>query len=103
MLGHHPPPMNGRAEYKVDGGKLLRADVAVDGAITSVALHGDFFVYPGEAVHDIEDAVTGQPADADMETLTDRIADALDPATRLVGFAPGDVARVVTEAVDDAR
>lgn len=95
--------MNGRAEHKVDGGKLLRADVAVGDAIEDVALHGDFFIHPEDALADIETALEGVERDADAETLVERITSGIAPGTRLVGFEPRDVARVVTEAVQDAE
>lgn len=95
--------MNGRAELKVDGGKLLRADVAVGDSIEAVELHGDFFVYPPAALDDIERAVEGTAPDSDADAVSERIAAAVGPDVRMVGFGPDHVAQVVAEAVDDAR
>ncbi|MFB6076938.1 MAG: biotin--protein ligase [Candidatus Nanohaloarchaea archaeon] len=93
--------MTGRAEYKVDGGKLLRADVTYGETVEAVELHGDFFVYPPEAKAAVEDAIVGLPRDADRETVAGAVRDAVPAHAELVGFAPEHVARVVAEAVDD--
>ncbi|MFB6294664.1 MAG: biotin--protein ligase [Candidatus Nanohaloarchaea archaeon] len=94
--------MNSRAELKVEGGKLLRADVSVTDEIEAVELHGDFFVYPEEALDRIEAAVEGVPVDAAPDELADGIEAAAADAA-LVGFDPEDVAAVLREAVSDAE
>lgn len=93
--------MRGRAEHKVPGGKLLRADVAVDDTIRGVELHGDFFIYPEDALTRIEDTLRGVQRDAEVNELADAVRGAAGNA-ELVGFAPEDVAQVVREAVNDA-
>ncbi len=95
--------MNGRAELKVDGGKLLRADVAAEEEIEAVELHGDFFIYPEDALADIEAALEGASADVDVDAIARRVADATGEDVRTVGFGAEDVARVVAEAVADAE
>lgn len=93
--------MTATAERKVPGGKLLRVDVEASDVIQRVGLHGDFFVYPEEALETIETAVEGAAADASAADLAARIQDAVGDA-ELVGFGPADVAAVVREAIDDA-
>lgn len=102
MLASDRSPMNGRAEHKVAGGKLLRADVAVTDTIDAVTLHGDFFCYPETELETIEAALEGADSSADRDELADRVTAALDPGTVLLGFGPDDVAQVVTEAAGDA-
>ncbi|MDY6766483.1 MAG: biotin--protein ligase [Candidatus Nanohaloarchaea archaeon] len=93
--------MDGRAELKVEGGKLLRADVTFDETIQDVELHGDFFVYPEEALDTLEAALEGVETGAGQERLSELVEHSLDADTRLVGFAPDNVAAVVMEAVQD--
>ncbi|MDY6765894.1 MAG: hypothetical protein SVW77_00855 [Candidatus Nanohaloarchaea archaeon] len=92
--------MDGRAEYKVDSGKLLRADVTFGDRFEHVTLHGDFFVYPEQALDRIEAAVEDMDVDASSEEIAERIATAAGDAA-LVGFDAADVAQVVREAVGD--
>ncbi len=94
--------MNSRAELKVEGGKLLRADVDAGEEIEAVELHGDFFVYPEEALDRIEAAVEGVDAGAPAGTLEDRITEAAGDAA-LVGFDAGDVAAVLREAMNSGE
>jgi len=93
--------MKGRAELKVEGGKLVRADVSFDDEIQDVELHGDFFVYPEEALDRVEESQEGADPGADKATLSERIEHSLDDTVRLVGFGPEDVAEVVREAIED--
>lgn len=93
--------MNGRAEHKVPGGKLLRADLAVDETVRDIELHGDFFIYPEDAITRIEEALRGTSRSADQDSITETVQRAAANA-ELVGFAAEDVAQVVREAIDDA-
>ena len=53
-------PVHG--EYKVPGGKLVVADVEVtDGRLSRVAVSGDFFLEPDDALEVIDRALTGLP------------------------------------------
>lgn len=87
------------AEHKVPGGKLLRADVKFDETVEAVELHGDFFIYPEDAVEDIEAAFVGVAVEEDADELVNRIQDSLRPGAELVGFDPRDVVHVVKDAV----
>jgi lipoate-protein ligase A len=89
--------MEATASRKVPGGKLLRVRVTYDDRIDALALRGDFFLEPPEALSDVEAAVVGLPADATRETIAARVAGV--DAT-LVGFEASDVARAVRAAVD---
>lgn len=91
--------MQGTAQRKVPGGKLVSAHVAYDDRITDCALRGDFFLEPPDALDDLEGAVEGLPADASVERIAEAVA-AVDAT--LVGFDATDVGRVVRAAIDGA-
>ena len=58
-------------EFKVPGGKLVVVDLeVVDDRIAAFRLSGDFFLEPDDALHAIDAAVTGLPADADAKVYT---------------------------------
>jgi len=63
-----------KALYKVPNGKLLKIFVDDhDGAITSIRITGDFFVYPETRIEEVEKALLGCKVDA--EALTKRLQD----------------------------
>jgi len=101
-----------RGEYKVPGGKLVAAEVeVVDGVLTSVAVSGDFFLDPDEALAVIDEALLGQAADARVPELANAIEQALAAAdaertlsapVTMVGFTPEAVAIAVRRALGHA-
>lgn len=91
--------MQGQSELKVPGGKLLRADVQYEDKITDVELHGDFFIYPEDALDDIEAAFTGLPVAFNEDEAVNSIINNLEDTVELVGFEPKHVAQVVDRAV----
>lgn len=88
--------MQATASVKVPDGKLVQVDVTYGDDIEAVAITGDFFLQPPEALADLEAAIEGQPADVDVETLTERIA-AVD--ADLIGFSASDLAEITVEAL----
>ena len=51
----------GRADYKVPGGKLIRVRVQYsDSIIEKVRFYGDFFIHPEEAVEELENRLAGK-------------------------------------------
>jgi lipoate-protein ligase A len=59
------------AEYKVPGGKLVVADVDVEGTrISACRIAGDFFLEPDEALDAINDAIVGLPSTASSEDIS---------------------------------
>jgi len=86
-------------EYKVAGGKLVVADLAVaDGVIHDVVLSGDFFLEPDEALGHMSDALEGLPADASLGRLVQAVDEARGDAV-MVGFDPQGVAHAVLRAL----
>ena len=75
--------MHGHGEYKMPGGKLVVADVAIAGGkLAQVALSGDFFLEPDEALDAINAALAGQSADADATALAAAVQAALPSQVR---------------------
>jgi len=92
-----------RGEYKVPGGKMVAADVVVaDGRLASVAISGDFFLEPDDALERINAALVGQPVAAKVADLTGAVEAALDDTVTLVGFTAGSVAVAVRRALGHA-
>jgi lipoate---protein ligase len=90
-------------EYKVPGGKLVVADVEVEGGVfSSVRIAGDFFLEPDEALAVIDEAVRGMPAASDGAAIADAIRRALPPGVTMLGFSPEGVAIAVRRAVGGA-
>jgi len=90
-------------EFKVPGGKLVVVDLdVVDGRIADFRLSGDFFLEPDEALHAIDAAVTGLPADADAKAYAAAVDAALPPGASLLGFSPDSVATAIRRAVKKA-
>ncbi|MFD4468566.1 biotin/lipoate A/B protein ligase family protein [Rhodococcus sp. NPDC058505] len=92
-----------RGEYKVPGGKLVAVDVEVaDERLARVALSGDFFLEPDEALGDIVDAVTGMPATADAAQFGQAIDRALGAEVSMIGFTPESVGIAIRRALGHA-
>ena len=90
----------GHGEYKVPGGKLVVADVHVDGGMLArVSISGDFFLEPPEALAEIDRALTGLAADASETEIALAIAVALPPGTEMFGFSPEAVAVAIRRAL----
>ena len=92
-----------RGEYKVPGGKLVAVDVEVeDGQLSHVAVSGDFFLEPDSALDDINGALTGMPADANVEQLADAIIATLDESVSMIGFTAESVGIAIRRALGHA-
>ncbi len=90
-------------EYKVPGGKLVAADVTVvDGRLAQVAISGDFFLEPDEALDSINAILTGLPSDTDSAALTAAVQAVVGPEVTMVGFTPESVAIAVRRALGRA-
>ncbi|MGW7513987.1 lipoate--protein ligase family protein [Streptomyces sp. NPDC054796] len=90
-------------EYKVPGGKLVVVDCDVRGGVLrDVRVAGDFFLEPDEALHAIDQALEGAPADADAAQLAARVEATLPEGTVMFGFSAGAVGIAVRRAVAEA-
>ena len=86
------------ADYKVPGGKLLRVRLSSDPTqqpptITRVTLTGDFFMYPEEAIEELEAVLVGVPLT--RKILQARIEIFLGERVQVIGAAPEDFAHVI--------
>ena len=92
----------GKAQYKVEGGKLVKAQLETEGTrIKKVKITGDFFLHPEELIEELEKAVEGTTLYE--QVLADRIEAFLKKNKAvLLGASPEDFARcIVIAGVDN--
>jgi len=88
----------GKAEYKVEGGKLIRVQLRKkDGRIEEIKITGDFFLHPERFIEELEEALLGHNLDeknltAYMRTLVEK------GKVTLLGTSPEDFARCIIMA-----
>jgi lipoate---protein ligase len=88
-------------EYKVPGGKLVVVDFEVEnGHIARVAVSGDFFLEPPEALETINRAIEGAPADITARDLAARIRAELPGGVEMVGFSPEAISTAVRRGIE---
>lgn len=90
----------GRSEYKVPGGKLLRAKAKEeDGRIAFLQVTGDFFMLPETDLEDLESELTGGPSEP--ETVRGKVQEFFKrKKTVIAGASPDDFAKVIMEALE---
>ncbi|MEM3055350.1 MAG: lipoate protein ligase C-terminal domain-containing protein [Candidatus Bathyarchaeia archaeon] len=88
----------GKAEYKVEGGKLVKAQVAMDGdKIRKVKITGDFFLHPEEVLEELEEALVGSLLDeSSLARLIKGVASRKNAT--LLGVSPEDFAKCIVMA-----
>jgi lipoate-protein ligase A len=88
----------GRAEYKVEGGKLVKAQVIIDGnRIRKVKVTGDFFLHPEELIEELEEALVGSLLNE--SSLTELIRSIIEKKNAtLLGASPEDFAKCIVMA-----
>ena len=91
-----------RGEYKVPGGKLVAAEVDVEGGvITRVAISGDFFLEPDDVLEKIDAVLVGRPETSTVAEMASVINSVTQDA-HMVGFTPEAVAIAVRRALGRA-
>jgi len=86
--------MRGTVVRKIPGGKLLRVSVECDGdVIRRVAINGDFFAHPEEAVESLEKALAGARL-PDVRRIVEREL----AAVKLYGVDGNSLVKAVWEA-----
>jgi lipoate-protein ligase A len=83
-----------RAEYKVKGGKLIKVALEVEGdVIKSAKICGDFFLYPEDAIEEIERSLKGARLNSDFKQI---LTEAVERSgAQLLGFSVEDLAAAV--------
>ncbi len=88
------------AEYKVPGGKLIMVKLECGDRIARINVLGDFFLYPEEALHAIEESIVGMSKDATEKELSERIAAAAsDSKAELIGVTSQAIAHAIRMAI----
>ena len=87
-----------QAEYKVPGGKLLAAELGVEGGrLVGVKITGDFFMHPEAAIIELEKALDNTSVE-DLEDNVNRFFK--DNDVTLFGVEAGDFVKVVRLALE---
>ena len=86
-----------RFEFKVPGGKLLRAKVeTAGGRISFIQLTGDFFMQPETDLDELETRLMGSPTDSVDSVVKSFFA---EKQTVIAGACPADFTYVVSKAL----
>jgi len=90
----------GRSEYKVPGGKLLRAKAEAEaGNITFIQVTGDFFMTPETDLEELEELLLGAPADP--EAVQKAVCSFFrERETIITGASPEDFSQVIISALE---
>jgi len=88
----------GKAQYKVEGGKLVKVQLETEGTrIKKVKITGDFFLHPEELIEGLEKTMEGTTLYE--QVLADRIEAFLKKNKAvLLGASPEDFARCIVMA-----
>lgn len=88
----------GRAEYKVEGGKLVKAKVTMKGnKVQKVKVTGDFFLHPEDLIEELEEALVGSVLDE--SSLAELIRGVIAKRNAvLLGASPEDLAKCIVMA-----
>ena len=79
--------------YKVKSGKLLRILVSIEGSIIKdIKRTGDFFIYPEEAIFEIEKGLKDSKIE-NVKEILDRIIKS--KKIEIIGFSPEDLANAL--------
>ncbi|TAN13646.1 MAG: biotin--protein ligase [Burkholderiaceae bacterium] len=88
-------------EYKMPGGKLVVADLAVEGGrLAHVQISGDFFLEPDSALDAINRALTGRAVPAQTAELTHALDAALGADVVMYGISSEAIAVAVLRALE---
>ncbi|HIJ99280.1 TPA: biotin--protein ligase [archaeon] len=86
-----------KKQFKVAGGKLLKASFSVDdGKLKDVKITGDFFLYPEEAIDGLISVLNG--VEFAEESIAETISEYLKVnKAEFVGASPQDFAKLFTD------
>jgi len=88
----------GKAEYKVEGGKLIKVQLVRKGdRIEKITIMGDFFLYPEELIEELEEALTGHLLnETDLTALVKTLVEKREAT--LLGASPNDFVKCIMMA-----
>ena len=91
-------------EYKTPGGKLIAVDFEVeDETLRGVAISGDFFLYPEDALDGIVRALEGLSTELSEGEIAERVRMAMHRDTELLGSSPEAIGAAVRRALAAGR
>ncbi|RLE50074.1 MAG: lipoate--protein ligase family protein [Candidatus Methanomethylicota archaeon] len=93
--------MIGESVLKVSGGKMIRARIAFDREILDVRISGDFFLYPEEAIHELEKQVKEARSEEDIMRLVEAFF--REKHVVVVGASASDFVNVLLNAFRKAK
>jgi len=87
-----------RVERKIPNGKLVRIDVEFNGEyIRAIKITGDFFMYPEDAITNIERELAGVVV-SELERKLPTII--TNNCEEVIGFSTDDLAGIIREAYE---
>jgi lipoate-protein ligase A len=93
--------VEGTAQRKVPGGKLVRIWLEHDGSVVTAAeISGDFFVHPEVALYALEGALIGlslNTCESELSSMIERLL--MGQGITVLGFSPDDLAALVRGAM----
>ena len=83
--------------YKIPDGKMLKINVELeDNVIRSIKLTGDFFIFPNEAVEDIENYLINM----NINDISDKLSKFIENNTiEVIGFSPENLEEIIKENI----
>jgi len=85
------------ADYKAEGGKLLRVRLeVVENVIQSIKITGDFFMHPEEAIEELEQGLT--LVEWSAPAVRGRVQEFFNSGVEVVGAGVEDFVTVITRA-----
>lgn len=91
--------MKYQATKKISGGKLVRVKIDADSHINAIQIHGDFFLYPEEAIDYLQQRLQGLSRGSSARIFEHEIEKALgEKRAAFIGVTPDDLANIIVEA-----
>jgi len=92
--------LKGFARFKVPGGKLVEVKLDYSDSIKNVQILGDFFLYPEDALKDIERSLLNLKVDESEESIARIVSDVVKKKSiTLIGITPNAIAKTIKMAV----
>ena len=96
--------MEGKAEKKVEKGKLLKILVKFDKKLTDVKIMGDFFLHPEEKIVQLEKCLKGIDISSKEGTIEQILRDTVKKhEIKMLGVGEKDIAETVVEALKNGQ